>query len=75
MHRAHRSLEYVNYMVDCLSFFLGKNLNEIYNLKKSIACYGKPEKNPLPEIRKVRREISHVLFKTLLNWFSLLYMQ
>ena len=29
MHRAHRSLEYVNYMVDCLGFFSGKNLKDM----------------------------------------------
>ena len=32
MHRARRLLEYFNYMVDCLGFFSGKNLNEFIKI-------------------------------------------
>ena len=57
MHIDCRSLEYVNYMVNCLGFFSGKNLNEMKFKKRSIACYRKPEMNPLPEIRSITRAV------------------
>ena len=36
MHRARLSLEYVNYIVDCLGFFSGKTLNEMVHKNKCI---------------------------------------
>ena len=66
MHRTGRSLEYVNYMVECLGFFSGKNLNEIYFLKKALLV---PEMNPLPEIRQYRRETHVLCLKTHFNCF------
>ena len=67
MQRAHRLLEYFNYMVNCLGFFSSKNLNEIVHKN---TCIHEQQENHFYCVRE-HQSLGKILLPTgLAQFFS-----